>query len=316
MASFCRYCGAHLEDGQVCTCQAQAQQPVTVQDCPAPQAAAPQQQASASQQPYSAPQQAYGVPQQVYVAPAQPAAPSAVSLYLKRFLAFLKFVLKKPATTLRQFTAAADFQVALGVIVINALAFGLFMLSFGGRIQAAIDKVISAFTTALLGLSSITSALGGSSVSSPASNPLSLPLPTYFFLSLVLALLLSLLFAAILLMFNKAVFKANTAYKPMLCVVAANNLATAPFYLVAALVLFVSVPIAVMIALFGVVLSFFFTAAALKGGSSIDDDKAVYTLFLSYAVELVVMGIVIYLVAHMYLPASLNSLANYSSALK
>ena len=115
------------------------------------------------------------------------------------------------------------------------------------------------------------------------------------------------MFAAILLVFTKYLFKAETTYDHMLCVAAAGGVAEIPFLLAGILVLFLSIKFGLYLALFGILLQLLFTVFAFRKASSISGDQSVYALFLSLAVQVIAIAIFIRVFAPMYLPEALQT---------
>lgn len=277
MAKFCVNCGRPLQEGEVCNCTAQQppveqaapQQPVQqyIPQQPPVQQAAPQQpvqQYIPQQQPVqqSAPQPAV---------PAQPAAPSPAATYFKNMWDIVLGVVKTPAATLKSFAASGDTKTAIGFIAAYSILLSLFMLVLASKIGSLFSGLFSMFS----------------------SSSIKWPMAKIFFLTLIMAAGLAFLFAAILLLFNKTVFKADTTYAKMLCVASAKSLAAAPFIAVGILIGLIYVSWGIVFISFGMLLAYFFVAAALKGASEIDDDKALFTLFLSFAVLLIATYIVV-----------------------
>lgn len=231
----------------------------------------------------------------------QPVAPSAAGIYLKRLWAVAIGIFKAPATMLQSFVAAGDIHVALGFIIAHALAFAIFLTVFFNNIGSRISNAMGLYS----------SMLGSSSV----SDSMKFPLVTIFFVTLLLTFGLACLFAAILLLFNKTVFKAETTYNHMLCVVSAKSIAVVPFMLVGILVAFISINWASFFVGAGILLAYFYVATALKGASAIDENKAIYTLFLSFVLFAIATGIVIAIFYSMYLPSGIKSGTNFISSL-
>lgn len=126
--AFCKFCGAKLEEGQVCTCpQAQA----------AAQPAAPVQPETPVQNVVNA------QPAVTPIAPAAPAQPSQFGLIMKRFAELLGQFFKNPAQAIR--TAVSEDQVIPAAIltVIRAVIMGLLLLGVNvklfGDIRSYLD---------------------------------------------------------------------------------------------------------------------------------------------------------------------------------
>lgn len=121
--AFCKFCGAQLEEGQVCTCP-QAQAAAAQSAAPA---AAPAAQSAVNDQPAVAP-----------IAPAAPAQPSQFGLMMKRFGALLLQFFKNPGQAIR--AAVAEDQVIPAAILtaVRALFLGLLFLGLNVKLFGSI----------------------------------------------------------------------------------------------------------------------------------------------------------------------------------
>lgn len=267
MAKFCVYCGRPLQEGEVCNCRAQSAGPAAPAQTAAPaQAAAPVQAAA-----------------QAPAAPAQPAS-SAVAGYWNVCKDFFRF----PSSVLPSFTASGDRKTALVFIITRAVCFGLFMLVVCNQIKSSMSSV----------LGSLFSLLG----SSGGSQLYDFPLAKIFFLSLVLSAGAAFVFAAIILLFVKYLFKAEASYDNALCATAAGSVAAVPFLLVGLLVVFLNMNFGLYIAAFGILLQLLFTVLALGSFRVQNAEKAIYAVFLILAVQAIVIALLIHFFAPMYLP--------------
>lgn len=266
MAKFCVYCGKSLQEGEVCSCRAQSAG-----------TAAPAQE--------TVPAQAAAPAQAVAQAPAAPAQPISgiIGEYWKVFKDFFRF----PSSVLPSFTAAGDRKTALVFIILRALCFGLFMLVVCNQIKSLMSSA----------LGSVSGLLG-----SGAGKLYDFPLARIFFLSLVLSAGAAFLFAAIILLFVKYLLKAEASYDNALCVTASGSVAAVPFLLVGLLVVFLNMDIGFYIAAFGVLLQLLFTVLALGSFRAKDGEKSVYAFFLIFAVQAIVIAILVHIFAPMYLP--------------
>lgn len=272
---FCRYCGAPLEEGQVCPCRTNAQANV------GSQAEVPPSSQSSSVPPFNpAVQQAVNaVPE--YAAP-QPAAPSRFSVYFSHMWALFVNTMKRPATTLTQFAASDDFKIALGVMAAEAVCFALFLLSMTLKLKSALEYLLGSLYSL------------GSMFMSGSSYELQIPAAKIFFLSLFLCFGLSILFAAILLLFHK-IFQTDTKYSAMLCAASAKSLAVVPFYLLAAILIWLNIGLGFFAASVGTILSYFFLWPAQKGAAHTDDNKSLKILFLSFTAQYAAILLVVYI---------------------
>lgn len=278
MAKFCVYCGKPLQEGEVCSCRAQNDQQTVPTTGETPQASQDQQ-----------------IPRVPQAAPNPTAV--AAQAYLKQLWLLIVNIFKAPVSAAKSFAGSGDFRAAWGLVVIRALSFALFLTALCLRISAAVLDGLRSFSSSLLG-------------STQAQSVLKFPLAKVFFLALITSFGIACLFAAILLLFNKVLFKTETDYLHMLCVSGVNSMAGAPFLLAGMLLLFLNVNLGICVALLGLILQPIFTVFALEGTSQIDRNKSVYTAFFSIAILMVCVCVVARLTYSMYLPDDLKAVIN------
>lgn len=288
MSKFCTKCGRPLEEEEICTCQneqvvqqsaeeAQLQYQQTVENGQEQFAqSGKDEQAHFTQQPIQ------------QVQSQQQATPSDFSLYLKRFWTVATKTVKSPASMLGAFAKANDFKVGLGFVGVNAVIFSLFIVILFGKIDSAFSN-----------LSSLLGTIGSLNFGSG----LKFPLAKIFFVTLILTFCGACVLAALLLFFTKVIFKYNTSYKQMLCVASAKSLASAPFSLLACIVIFIVPSWSLYVISFGTILGYFYVAVAMKGTGVVDEDKLTYILFFSFAAMVVVSAIAMRITYKMYLPS-------------
>ena len=133
MATFCKYCGRTLQDGEICTCpQAQAEAAQQYQGY--------QQPPQGYQQPYQQPPQGYQQPpqgyQQGYQQPPQgyqqPAGANPVVAALQKILPYLKSYVSAPMSTAQGLMAQRDMTFAAVLLGIQVIVGGLLLFSFVG----------------------------------------------------------------------------------------------------------------------------------------------------------------------------------------
>lgn len=121
--AFCTKCGRPLQDDEVCSCQTQAQAPVTpIQstETASQESVSPEQASSASTQASATPYQASISPVQVSVIP-QPAQPNAFAEFLKLLWTIVLGVLRAPVTSINTYVEKADVKVACALIGLYAI---------------------------------------------------------------------------------------------------------------------------------------------------------------------------------------------------
>ena len=134
MASFCKYCGKALQDGEICTCpqaQAEAAQQYQNQSQQPPPGGYPPPPPPGYQPPPPPPPGGYQTPPPPGgYQPQQSAGPNPFVLGLKRIPPFLQAYLKAPVTTVRSLVSAKDIIVSCVLLVVQAIISGLLVFSF------------------------------------------------------------------------------------------------------------------------------------------------------------------------------------------
>lgn len=268
MTKFCTICGNKLEEGEICACQ-KGQQP-SGQNFQSNQGQQPSGQNNFQSNQAQQPSGQNFQPNQ-----GQAAVPNNIGVYFNRLWHVVTQTIKTPADMLKQYTEASDSQVAFGFIGAQAIAFALLLVILFGKLNTVVSSTMGIFSYYL----------GGSSFE--------FPLAKIFITTVVLSVLLSVAFAGVLLFFTKVVFKGETDFMKMICVAGAKSLAVLPFTVVAILLVFINIYIAISIFSIGSILGYFYAAQALKGAVKIDENKSVYILFLSFAAMVIVNGITI-----------------------
>jgi hypothetical protein len=219
--------------------------------------------------------------------------------YLSRLVKVTVSIFKTPATMLQRFVAAQDYQVAVAYIVILALSIAGFMAVFFHQVNASFIEYTIQYDV----------------ISTLDANT-AFPLGTIFVLTLACSIGLSALFAAVLLLLNRVMMKAETNFPQMLCVAGAKCIAAVPFVLAGMGVAFFSIKAAVILACLGLPLSYVFVAAALKSISAQEENKAAHILFLSFAVITIATVFAVRLLFPLCIPkifATLFGPVDYSS---
>lgn len=208
-----------------------------------------------------------------------------IGVYFSRLWNVTLQIAKTPADMLKKYVGASDVEVAFGYIGVQAIAIALFFIALFSKLNSLFDGF--GLFGGLLGLDSI-----------------KFPLVKIFFLTITFSVGLSFAFAGILLFFTKVVFRAETDFKKMICVAGAKSIAAIPFTLVALILTFVNVSVGIFFLSLGTILGYFYVVYALKGAADIDDNKSIYILFLSFAILVIVFGIIIKIAIPMYMPSS------------
>ena len=288
MANFCGNCGSPLEEGSICSCQQQTAQLMA------------------------------------------PVAPNAFVLYMKRMWSLIIALVKSPAKVGTQFVSSADYKIALGLIGAQSLAVVFLFLSFAGKFNSAIVAVNNLATSKAYGTGTSTVRVRLGELSD-----INFPMFTVFVVVGIITFGLACLMAGVILLIIKT-FKGNTDYKHMLCVSAINSIMSTPFLLAAFFVsLLMPMDIAksissgkvpliyssfifpllypLLIALVGNIIGWFTSLKVIAGCSDIDDNKAIYVLFLSAIVMIIATYLTIKVGGPMCLPTTIREgLSNLS----
>ena len=134
MATFCKYCGKALQDGEICSCpqaQAEAAQQYQSQQ--------PQQPPQGYQQP---PQGGYQMPPQGYQPPQQPAGPNPVVVALQKILPYLQSYFKAPVSAAQDLLARKDMIFAAVLLCVQIIVGGLLTFSCVGSYLSNIQLVM------------------------------------------------------------------------------------------------------------------------------------------------------------------------------
>ena len=302
MDKFCANCGSPLEEGSICSCQQQ-----TTQD-----------------QEQNIPEQQQNTQQQQYVQIMAPAPPNAFVIYLKKMWTLIIALVKAPAKVGTQFVGSADYKLALGLIGAQSLAVVFLFLSFAGKFNSAIVAVNNLDTSKAYGTgtSTVRVSLGG------GLSDIKFSMFTVLVVVGIITFALACLMAGVIMLIIK-IFKGNTDYKHLLCVSAINSIMSTPFLLAAFFVsLLMPMDIAksissgnvpsiystfifpllypLLIALVGNIIGWFTSLKVIAGGSDIDDNKAIYVLFLSAIVMIIATYLTIKVGGPMCLPSTIR----------
>ena len=256
-------------------------------------------------QPVQGGQRAYGGGR-----PVNPAFYSKNGLFLSKLGCLLQGAYKHPAQMLKSFAAAGDMPMILTVMGIEAVLFGLFLVTVFSKIGSTIlDMVISMNNLGSYSSSSY------SSMMSEVSQVFDFPLVKIFFVALFTAMVIMFAFAGILFLFNKVAFKANATFAQMAGVSAARALAILPFVLVGIIVSLINPIVGLAIYSLGSLLGYFFVATALKSCTVNNETKYIYILFLTFACMVIVNAIIIRVTYTWYLPDYLRMGMNMMNSL-
>lgn len=238
MAKFCKYCGAPLEDGQICQCpQAQAEAAAQMQQSGP---AVPPQQPSPYQQPGPA-QYAPNVP------PAQPKAPSPIAIAFKNLPSYLKAYMASPANATSAALQQKDIFLPVILLAIQAIVSGLVMFS-------AIAKVCGLLNSVIAPLASLGSLIGGVSGISGALSAAAAPsINASFIMCLSFGIAASIACAAIFVVLAFVVAKlcgSDCSILDMLIVCGSNAPFVIVLMLLAFILFFLSIPLGMGLLLF------------------------------------------------------------------
>jgi hypothetical protein len=207
-------------------------------------------------------------------------AADAAGNYLKKAWSMLTGIWKQPATNLPKAAQEKSFSEALGFIGAEAILMVLF--SF------VLLKNAFSFVLRMSGYDGYSSYLSDEIDSQ-------LPYGETIFTTLLFAVVGIFLFAALLSVVVKQYAKAQISFKKAICVYAAKSAAVLPFLVVAIVVAFFNILIAILIAAIGGLLGYFYVHTALNDGTIQDENKKVYTSFLTFALNIICSALLMYI---------------------
>ncbi len=249
------------------------------------------------------PQGGYPGGYQTRPAPGMGARPADPALYPKNAPFFTKLgcllqgAFKHPARMLKSFSASGDMSMTLTIMGIEAVLFGLFLVT----VFSKIGKMLTDMIMDMSGMSGLTSYSDYSEMMG-LSQMYDFPLVKIFFIGLITALVIMFAFAGLLFVFNKVLFKAHTGFAQMAGVSAARALAAMPFVLIGIIAALIDPFLGLSVYGFGTLLGYFFTATALKSCTVGNETKYIYILFLTFACMAIVNVLIIRLTYTWYLP--------------
>lgn len=269
MGKFCVNCGRPLEDNEVCNCQ--SEQNMVIQNS-----------METGKPPVAATQETLqGVKN----------AGAVSVVYLKKLFDAMFKIIKKPDAELNSFIGKGDVSLALGIITLEGLLFGVYLVVLFQKVNAVMSAFMGGFGSLFLG---------------GLSDGYKYPLGKIFLVSLILGIALNAILAGIVLLLHKLMLKQQVTYKNMLCTVSGKSVAMIAVTAVSILVGFISPGYGLVCYAAGAILSYLYFYIAVKVSVS-DADKRVYIVFLSLVLMLVAAFILYKLCYKVYLPEGLSS---------
>ncbi|SHL17712.1 hypothetical protein SAMN02745136_04272 [Anaerocolumna jejuensis DSM 15929] len=290
MGKFCIHCGRKLEDGEVCgclnsqktdtPCKEEISDIIVQEELPLPLAAAKE-----------ANYETTGIGIQEVKAMA-----ATSNVYLKKLFDIIIKVIKKPDTGLRSYIEKPEVNIAVGIIVLESLLYGLYLTLFFQKMNAAISSLMGQMMGSFGGL------FGGSGV----SLNYSFPLVRIFIVSVIWSIALNGILAGIVLILNKLISNGQADYKSMLCVVSGKSIAMILITAIAVIIGFLNPMYGLVCYSAGAILSCLYLYASAKPVVS-NADKLIYIVFLSLILIVVVNLIAFKLGYKLYLPKDITS---------
>lgn len=275
---FCKYCGTQLNEGEVCKCQ----MPAASEEAPA----AAESEAAA---PVAA--EIPAVSEEVPVVPVEQPAPAAdgaagekAKEYLGIFLAAVKElpgIWKAPVTEGKKFVENVNMVTSVIFMVLQAIAAGIFSTLVIGKINS------------LMGL-------GGSYLEGYKFSGVKA-----FFLTLLFSLLYSALLSALYLAAGK-ILKSKAGFAQAMAVAAVRSAAVLPLIVLSWILFFLNIGAGTAVFFGASVLGMLYSLAAVKGVDGMNDDKALYTVFIITVVFVLIVVFIMSKSAVLYVPKAIK----------
>lgn len=295
--AFCKFCGKQLQEGEVCSCQVNAQQPTGTVNTAAPVQPAAPAQPNPAQPTDSTPVQPNPA-QPTGNTPVQPSVTitlpnkDAVSNVAKKVVSTITNVLKHPSTEGKAFVASGDKNTAIGIIVIQAIISSIFSMIVIGKINS------------LLGFA-------GSYMSEYKFSGVKA-----FFVTLLFSLIFSVIMAALLYVVA-IILKLATNLNQILATVAVRSIALLPVIVLACIFFFINVGVGFALFYGSILLAMIFLLEAVKGIPNMQDNKASYAVFGVIVVFIILFMLIGTKVAlNMYLPKSVRDMMSGGSIIE
>lgn len=195
---------------------------------------------------------------------AAPAQPSKAGLYFQKLYKSFLVLLKQPATAGRQFIVSADYPLAIGYIVLQAILVALFGTIVLAKVGSVINSVIGMF-----------------------AGSISMPYAKAFFGTLALSAVFSFVLAGILLAAN-LIFKNTVNYMHMLCAVALRSIVSAPVIVVAMLLALINPVLGIVVFFAANIWGIIVITQATPAADAKAADHLSIALFLAFLLFMVV----------------------------
>ena len=231
MAKFCTNCGKKLVDGKPCDCEKKESKKV----------------------------------EEVEVV--STGAGEMVNDYIEA----LKGIFTKPVDTMKKYAKSSKFVLAMIMLGINAIVFGLYIYLFAGESVSVLAR--------LMGYSSLMS-LSGASVSVPAS--------VFFWAFLFMAVFFFAL-GGLLYLFCGPIMKDDTNFKEIMSLIGVNAVFTTITILVALIFVYIKTWISLVILMLGGFIFILNTYHGFTNLVKIDKNRIAYVFTASYAITLFVV---------------------------
>lgn len=275
--AFCKYCGKELKEGERCDCQVSST-PKTVEGSQTEAAA------EAAEAPQTASAEAAETPQRSRVTvnlsvPDKEIVAAASRKVLNRFAG----IIKKPATEGTAFVAKGDRTVSLCLIVLQACLSAIFSMFVIAKINGLIN-------------------LGGSYLRNYRFSQ-----AKAFFITMLFSILFSIL---LILLFRVAalIMKAKTSWCQLMALAAVRSIALLPLILVGCVFFLMNPVVGIVIFYCSGLLGLCFMLSAIRGIEGMDNDKAVYIVFVVTIVFMLISSFIASKAAILYLPDALRNL--------
>lgn len=274
--AFCKFCGKELKEGEICSCQASA--PAgngTIPEAPAPApvpvpapAPAPTQPAGSS----SGPSVTVTLPSK-----------DAVNTAAKNVFSSILNVLVHPATGGKEFVQSGNTIVALMIMGVHTILSCIFSIIMVAKINSVIKLI----------------PYGADSLKFSGIKA--------FFVTLLFSIIFSALLSAIFFVATKAT-RISASLGQVLALAAVRSIAAIPLSILAIVIGLINPFFGLGIFYGAILLAMLFFVASIKGLENVGDDKAIYTVFVSVIIFMILFYLIgTNMASGMYLPSNLKA---------
>lgn len=266
---YCSKCGRQLMDGEICSCDQQAGM-----------------QYNANYVDYN--QYPYGQGQMQDV----------VKQNVKGSFNQIIELLKSPVEQGRKFVFASNVATSVILILIQAIASGLFAIVMSTKAQSLFDKVIGMMSSS-----------SSASEIMQMKTMLKVPVLKAFLLTLVISVVLTVILAAIIMLFN-TISHSQLIFNNVIALVSLRSIVATIMILLGCIVSFINIYAGIAVFAMGNIAGFMLIAVVWSHSCQETADKQIYMMVITYIVFMIIYMLAIRMCWKMYLPDVLKIALN------